>query len=217
MDRRKAIKLLAIACVKSTNVAAGPFFVDRDIPMRANLAEGKKGTPLVLRLRVGLLPDEAAKLKSGECAALAGAQVDVWHCDAKGIYSGFSQLGSNGRNFLRGYQLTDSAGEVTFKTIFPGWYPERTPHIHVKVRFPASGKTVTEATTQLFFEDAFTDSVYAANSAYARPGPRKVNNANDGLFSEEDPPLILRPEGKPGEKLEGMLALGIRQGEIHRG
>lgn len=68
------------------------------------------------------------------CSALAGAQVDVGQADAAGLYSDQSVENTVGQTFLRGYQITDSKGAVTFKTIIPGWYSGRTVHIHVMIR-----------------------------------------------------------------------------------
>jgi protocatechuate 3,4-dioxygenase beta subunit len=71
---------------------------------------------------------------SSGCSALAGAQVDVWHADAAGVYSDEAVKNTTGQTYLRGYQITDSNGVVTFKTVIPGWYSGRTIHIHVMIR-----------------------------------------------------------------------------------
>jgi protocatechuate 3,4-dioxygenase beta subunit len=80
---------------------------------------------------------------------------------------------------LRGTQLTDAAGKVSFATIYPGWYTGRTVHIHVKVH--VSGKEIH--TGQLFFDDTFTDTVYASNKPYSTRSTRTVRNANDSIYS----------------------------------
>ena len=98
-----------------------------DIRSDAASGEVKEGAPLDLVLAV-------SALRAGGCAPLAGAHVDIWHCVATGVYSGVEDPGYKtvGQTFLRGYQLTDDAGEVRFRTIYPGWYPGRAVHIHFK-------------------------------------------------------------------------------------
>ena len=84
------------------------------------------------------------------------------------------------RVFLRGYQVTDAEGRVRFTTIYPGAYPGRAVHIHFKVRPQASGRN-QDFTSQLYFDDAFTDRVHAA-AAYGGAASRRTRNARDGLY-----------------------------------
>src|SRR5256885_5362935 len=143
------------ACVLDPTLTRGPFWVDErlsrsDIRSDTNgraSPNPRPGVPLALRFAV-------SSFGASTCAPLAGALVDIWHCDAAGIYSDV-QGTSAGQNFLRGYQTTDASGVASFATIYPGWYTGRAVHIHVKVRLvdPAQ-KGTTEATTQIFFDDA---------------------------------------------------------------
>ncbi len=110
------------------------------------------------------------------CEALENAVVDIWHADAGGTYSGFED--GAGETFLRGAQVTDRDGIVEFKTIYPGWYPGRTTHIHAKVHVDKQ----TVLTTQLYFPDELSDEVFA-QAPYVSSG-RTVTNANDGIFDE---------------------------------
>ena len=80
---------------------------------------------------------------TGSCVPLTGAWVDIWHCNAVGIYSdessynpggGAGVVTTTGQRFLRGYQITHANREVKFTTIYPGWYMGRTIHIHVRIR-----------------------------------------------------------------------------------
>src|SRR5690606_428473 len=119
------------------------------------------------------------------CAALPGAQVDVWHCDANGVYSGVNDnnFGSTvGQQFLRGYQVTDAGGRAAFTTIYPGWYRGRTVHIHFKIRAAENGANY-EFTSQLYFDDTFTDQVYTREPYNAR-GDRGTRNEDDGIFRD---------------------------------
>jgi protocatechuate 3,4-dioxygenase beta subunit len=170
----------ALACVLSPKIEEGPFFVDERL-QRSDLTAGTArpgvagGTPLHLSLRV-------ETMRGAACAPLAGAHVDVWHADASGMYSDEAVLHTGGERFLRGYQVTDGNGTVRFTTIFPGWYPERTPHIHVKVRTYARGNVTSTFTSQLYFDEAVTDAVLARRS-YATRGHRDTTNAHDQLFN----------------------------------
>ena len=168
-----------LACVSSPRIEEGPFFVDEHL-RRSDLTAGTQrpgvagGTPLRLAIRV-----EA--IRGAACEPLAGAHVDVWHADASGLYSDESVLHTRGEQFLRGYQVTDSNGTVHFATIFPGWYPERTPHVHLKIR-TYSGDTVTSTfVSQLYFDEAVTDAILARRTYGAR-GKRDMTNARDQLF-----------------------------------
>src|SRR5207253_77450 len=110
---------------------------------RRDVREGRDGLPLTLVLTV-------VNTKSN-CAPLTGAAVEIWQCDAGGHYSEYSQPGYNGtgQTFLRGLQVTDANGQVTFQTIYPGWYAGRATHIHVEVF--VNGSTVK--TTQVAFPE----------------------------------------------------------------
>jgi len=167
------------ACIVTPAETEGPYFVDErlhrsDLTVDPSDGSVRPGTPLALTLTVA---------KAGSpCMALAGAQVDVWHCDAVGVYSDVPAENSSGRRFLRGYQVTDSAGTATFSTIYPGWYRGRAVHIHFKIRtFSGSTKTF-EFTSQVFFDDAISDEVYA-QSPYNTRGSRDTRNANDMVYT----------------------------------
>jgi protocatechuate 3,4-dioxygenase beta subunit len=142
----------------------------------------KEGVPLNLILRV-------SSVGSSACTPLAGAMVDVWHCDAAGVYS---DSGGNtaGKKFLRGHQLTDANGAVRFTTIYPGWYPGRAVHIHFKVRILAGPALGNEMTSQLYFDEAITDRVLA-RAPYSTHGNRTQRNSEDGLFRRGGGRLML--------------------------
>ena len=167
-------------CIASPSIEEGPYFIDDKLnrsDIRMDPATGKQtpGTPLELTLSV-------VAVGKNQCKPLAGAIVDVWHCDASGAYSEFKDphFGDyRGKKFLRGFQTTDSNGVVRFTTIYPGWYPGRAVHIHYKVRTP-DGK---EFTSQVFFDEKITDTVHAAQP-YKRPGKRQMN-VDDGIYREQ--------------------------------
>ena len=102
-----------------------------------------------------------------------------------GVYSGVTDrsFDTTGHDFLRGVQRTDANGAATFTTIYPGWYQGRTVHIHFKVRTDPDESTGTELTSQLFFDDAFTDTVFLAEP-YASKGIRTLRNDGDGIYQQ---------------------------------
>ena len=118
------------ACKVYPQETEGPYYLDLDL-LRSDITEGRAGTPLALVMQV---------VSATTCAPLKGVAVDVWHCDAAGVYSGYSgQLGgadTRGQTFLRGTQLTGDDGRVRFDTIYPGWYPGRTTHVYRDHRTP---------------------------------------------------------------------------------
>ncbi|MBH0184810.1 MAG: twin-arginine translocation pathway signal protein, partial [Nitrospira sp.] len=129
-----------------------------------------------------------------QCRPLSGAQVDVWHCDAMGIYSDVQDPWFNtiGRKFLRGHQMTDQRGEARFNTIYPGWYPGRTVHLHFKIRTGSSAGRSFDFTSQLYFDDTITDRVFSA-PPYVERGPRTSRNRQDRIFLYGGDRLMLTP------------------------
>jgi protocatechuate 3,4-dioxygenase beta subunit len=180
-------------CVVSPELTEGPYFVDENLnrfDIRADPTGGevKAGVPLELALRV-------LQVSGDGCLPLEGAQVDVWQCDALGVYSDVQDAGfdTTGQKFLRGYQLTDASGVARFLTIYPGWYQGRTVHIHFKVRSGADDGQSYEFTSQFFFDDALSDLVFE-HEPYAAKGARGTRNANDMIYQEAGSQLLLQPE-----------------------
>jgi protocatechuate 3,4-dioxygenase beta subunit len=166
-----------VSCVLAPEFTAGPFALDGD-KVRRDIRAGRPGLLLTLRTTV---------LDVSSCKPIRGAAVDIWHCDAGGTYSGFAQEGTAGRTFLRGIQKTDASGLAVFKTIYPGWYPGRAVHIHVRVY--VGGNVIH--TGQLFFPDAVTDAVYRRLPYRRRPN-RTTRNAEDSIFRNGGSRSLLR-------------------------
>jgi protocatechuate 3,4-dioxygenase beta subunit len=178
------------ACVVRPELTEGPYYVDEELnrsDLRGDPSDGsvRPGTLLALTFNVSSAAGNA-------CTPLAGAIVDVWHCDAAGVYSDVADGGFNsvGKKFLRGYQLTGNDGVAKFTTIYPGWYRGRAVHIHFKIRSSASSTSAYEFTSQLFFDDALTDEVHA-QEPYASKGRRDTRNAQDGIYSQGGSQLVL--------------------------
>jgi protocatechuate 3,4-dioxygenase beta subunit len=163
-----------IDCVLVPEMTEGPYYLDLDL-VRSDITEDRVGAPLALTIVVASVDG---------CSPIQDAAVDLWHCDAEGIYSGFVAAstgqgsGTDDSIFLRGTQLTDADGRVTFQTLYPGWYTGRTVHMHMKVH--VGGNQIH--TTQLFFDDAFTDQVYAATEPYTSRNNRDLLNSDDGIY-----------------------------------
>ncbi len=171
-------------CVVRPASTEGPYYVDEKLErsdIRSDPTDGtvKEGALLALTLNV-------SSIAKGACAPLSGAVVDVWQCDAAGVYSDAvdANFDTTGKKFLRGHQITDRKGVVTFTTIYPGWYPVRTPHIHYKIRSPASAPAAYEFTGQLYFEEGVSDRVYA-RAPYATMGKRTVSNVTDRIYNRD--------------------------------
>jgi protocatechuate 3,4-dioxygenase beta subunit len=170
----------AATCSTSPEMTEGPFYFDVD-SIRSDIREDREGAKLRLAVRVR----EAAA-----CTPIANAVVDIWHCDATGLYSGFesaSQGGAGGggeptdeETYLRGAQVTNSDGIVEFVTVYPGWYRGRTVHVHAKVHLDGSAVL----TTQFYFDEAVNTEVYEGEP-YASHSGRDVFNDSDGIFNEQ--------------------------------
>lgn len=160
-------------CMVAPELTAGPFYLDPDL-VRSDITEGRPGAAMDLALQV----------VTADCAPVAGARVDLWHCDAEGNYSGFARQGSDraentrGETFLRGTQFTGANGVASFRTIYPGWYQGRTTHFHYKVFL--DDRTVL--TSQIFLPDAVSAAVYSRFPPYnARSSRQKTFNRNDSI------------------------------------
>ncbi|MBW4622125.1 MAG: intradiol ring-cleavage dioxygenase [Cyanosarcina radialis HA8281-LM2] len=178
-------------CVIKPQQTEGPYFVDERLnraDIRSDPADGvvKEGVPLQLVFRV-------SQLSGNACTPLANAIVDIWHCDALGVYSDVSDpsFSTVGQKFLRGYQVTDANGIARFVTIYPGWYPGRAVHIHFKIRTSLTSGSGTEFTSQLYFDDALTDRVHA-QLPYATKRSGRQRNNSDGIFLDGGARLLLQ-------------------------
>jgi protocatechuate 3,4-dioxygenase beta subunit len=122
---------------------------------------------------------------SSSCAALSGYAIYLWHCDAAGEYSLY---GEPTESYLRGVQVTDSNGQVTFTTIFPGCYSGRYPHMHFEVFSSLAGATSGRAsvlTSQLAMPSDIASTVYAS-SGYSQSTSNlsKISISSDNVFGD---------------------------------
>ena len=160
------------------------------------------------RLALALMVNDVT---GGQCRPLEGATVDVWQCDAQGIYSGVQdgRVGFNtvGQKFLRGVQTTNAKGLALFTTIYPGWYPGRTVHIHFKVRAKAPAGAY-EFTSQWYFDEALNEKILA-DARYAKPGRRDTTNATDGIYKNSGGDQLLLAPLATADGLAASYAIGL--------
>ncbi len=187
-------------CVLTPQATEGPFYFNPN-QIRQNIVEDRVGAPLRMAVRVMRVDDG--------CAPLKDALVDLWHADAGGVYSGYPrQLGgldTSGETFLRGVQMTDADGIALFDTIYPGWYPGRTVHIHFKAHYGSN----TYVTSQFYFPDDFTDHVYSRTPYRDRPD-RTTRNANDSVLRGDPAESnLLASVTEDGDGYFGTITIGV--------
>ena len=180
------------SCVVRPEQTEGPYFVDEKLN-RSDL----RGDPSDKSLRPGVplrLEFQVSRIGGTACAALSGAIIDVWHCDAQGVYSDVRdpRFDTRGKKFLRGYQLTNSNGVASFQTIYPGWYEGRAVHIHFKIRTQSGSNRAQEFTSQLYFDESINDQVFKQQPYSAKSGRRVSNNA-DFIYQRGGKELLLIP------------------------
>ena len=196
------------ACIVTPAQTEGPYFVDeklKRVDIRPDPATGKAsvGAPLDLEVRV-------YRVANGTCTPYQNAVVDIWQCDAMGLYSDVKDMNgffdTAGQKFLRGYQVTDGAGVAKFTTVYPGWYQGRSVHIHFKVRSSLEARA-TEFTSQLYFDDAFSDKVFTRAPYNTKTGSR-TSNERDGIFRQGGKQLTLAVAER-GAGYHGVFEIGV--------
>ena len=205
------------ACIVSPELTEGPYFVDEQLnrsDIRADSSTGaaKEGVPLQLTMRV-------SNVSTSGCTPLEGAMVDIWHCDARGVYSGVSDssqgFDTQDENFRRGYQSTDATGAAQFTTIYPGWYSGRAVHIHFKVRADGTDGQSYEFTSQLFFDPASWEQVYAREPYAGKAGQPDTPNEADGIYRGGDQLTLELTEA--GEGYAAILDIGMELSDTSAG
>lgn len=184
-----------LSCILSPEQTEGPYYIANEA-IRRNITDGHRGTPLLLRTFV---------VSASTCKPIKNAAVDVWHADAAGVYSGFGQ-GSDNSTFMRGIQRTNAKGLALFRTIYPGWYPGRAVHIHVKVHL---GGNVVH-TGQLYFPDSITDAVYRKAPYSSRPN-RTTRNGGDAIYRNGGKRSQLTVRKSSGGVYVATITMGVQR------
>jgi protocatechuate 3,4-dioxygenase beta subunit len=203
-------------CVVRPELTIGPYFVDEQLErsdIRTNSSDNsvKEGIPLTLNINITSASDNS-------CTPIEGAQVDIWHCDAVGVYSGVSDPNADttGQDFLRGFQRTDANGAVQFQTIYPGWYSGRAVHIHFTIRTKGAQGEDYQFTSQFFFDETLTDQVHA-QEPYASKGERNTRNSSDNIFLRGGDQLLLNLQGDTANGFIGSMSIGLDLTDIEAG
>lgn len=191
------------SCVLTPELTDGPYYLDVD-QIRRDITEDRLGVQTTVAVTLVRMPG---------CTPLADVPIDLWHADAEGHYSGVAgQPGDDGdaaaaATFLRGTQVTDRAGLAEFVTIFPGWYPGRVTHMHLKAHLDGE----REVATQLFFPAEITSDVYASG-LYADRGEADTSLAEDMVIGGDaaDLTALTLRVTRAGDGLTGTIVLGVR-------
>ncbi|MBO9539088.1 protocatechuate 3,4-dioxygenase [bacterium] len=173
---------------------------------RKDISEGISGLPMRLSLRI---------TRADACTPVPNASVDVWHASPAGYYSAFpagsicnpSSTDAQAEHFCRGVQSTDANGVVDFDSVFPGWYPGRTTHVHFIVRVGDQAYL----TSQLFYDDALSDEIFSAHPDYrGRPRRDTTNQTDAVLVGRELDPFLLRTARMADGALQAWKTITLR-------
>lgn len=203
-----ATRAAAVAgtCSLTATETQGPYpllaILSNSAMVRSDIREDRTGMPLTVNLVI----------QDAGCTPVSGAAVYIWHCDKDGLYSGYSSSGNAGqagKTYLRGIQVTDAAGAVSFTTIYPGWYTGRITHIHVQVYLNDNLAVTATATTQLAFPPAVTTAVYGT-ALYTRGQNTSVTSfAADNVFSDGTGTELVTVSGDTASGFSASLTINI--------
>ncbi|TEA10707.1 hypothetical protein C8034_v008901 [Colletotrichum sidae] len=218
-------------CILTPEVTKGPYVWPQSQTLRQDMSEDQPGVPLYLDIGV---------LNVNTCTPMEDVLVDLWHCNATGSYSSFVNrdpntpfeelleqlnvtigpdldLHTDDTTWLRGMWPTDSNGIMEMKTVFPGFYIERTIHIHAQVHTDwsvrSNGTVVASnvvSTGQIFFDEDLSRQIMALEPYVSHTEINRTTNAVDSIFAQElagnwNPNMVVEPlDGEDVTK--GMVA-----------
>lgn len=198
------------ACVLTERYTLGPcYFHPGDY--RQDISDGEKGLPMIL----------AFKVVDNNCVPIPNVDVDVWHCNAEGLYSGNSTNSTNAQDFdpefctledaraleskwFRGVQRSNADGVVYFFSCFPGWYPGRTTHVHVKI----VRDNMDVLITQFCFGDAISNDIYLHHPDYTGIA-KDTTNSGDFAFAENHDSYTMRTTLNPDGSITATMVITI--------
>ncbi len=192
----------AESCGLTPSFTSGPCRVPA--PTRRDVSEGMAGLPMRLSLRV---------VRAGSCEPVPNAEVEVWHAGPGGNYSGFApgsfcnrtDSGGSAARYGRGVQVTDASGRVDFDSVFPGWYPGRTVHLHYTVR--VGGQEAL--TSQLVFDDRLSAEITGSHPDYRGRATPDTTNDEDGIAGQAGQ-LTLQTARRSDGALHAWKTIGLR-------
>jgi protocatechuate 3,4-dioxygenase beta subunit len=190
-------------CIATLARTQGPCHTN-DVPVRRDMTEGVAGLPMRLSLRI---------VDASTCTPIENADVEIWHVNAQGVYSGRAagmcnagETAAQAASFLRGRQISDNDGIVSFLSVYPGWYPGRTVHVHMRILLGEAELLIT----QLLFDDALSDIIFAGHPDYRARPSRDTMNGDDGVFPAGDvAAYIFDVEKLDGGILQASYAIGV--------
>lgn len=197
------------SCVLIPEETQGPYpllaILSNSAMVRQDITEGKTGVPLTISLKIIDI--------NNSCTPISNAAVYIWHCDKDGHYSGYSSNhnGGNysGQTFMRGIQVTDSDGIVTFTAVYPGWYAGRITHVHFQIYLNDNLTVTATATSQLAFPADVTTAVYNS-SLYTKGQNTSVTSfSQDNIFSDGTTYQMVSIEGDTTNGYVASLTVGI--------
>jgi protocatechuate 3,4-dioxygenase beta subunit len=196
----------------ASQMAEGPYWIDarrNRASLTAGITSGSVMTGTTMSLTIQLYDNNGPTYSSNPAHDV---QVDIWHCDANGVYSGIAACNTLGEDFLRGYQVTNSEGRVTFTTIYPGWHEGRATHICLRARvYDSLGNTTYNFVSRLFFDDGFSDEIYLM-APYNLRGSRDTRNNSDMIYRGANTPPLVTAEyttAETGTELVAEVAIGL--------
>jgi hypothetical protein len=183
-----------VECAEKPQQTLGPF-PNKSQLERSDIRSGQAGAALRLRMRVASVFG---------CLPVPGATVELWQCNAAGDYSEYVDFGTADQNWLRGFQVTDGSGVVEFVTIYPGWYPGRSVHVHIRVK--RTGRP--DFVSQLYFDDVFSDGVLG-QAPYTSHAGTRPRNEQDGIFVGDGGPQLMLDVQSKGSELQASFDVNV--------
>ena len=198
-------------CITTATEVEGPYPYpggEMTNPLnRVDITEGQAGVPLALTLKV--------VNSNNSCSVVENARVDIWYCNKDGYYSGYGNqtggtLGTQsytGQTWMRGYQTTDTNGQVQFTGIYPGWYMGRATHIHFEVFVNG----MLKKTGQMALNETVSDVVHVS-TLYAAHGINSMRNSQDGIFNNSTTDLAnetITPTGSISAGYAASYTIGV--------
>ncbi len=196
----------AASCMLLCQTTEGPCTAATED--RQDVSEGMGGLPVRLALKF---------VEAETCEPIEGAVVEIWHTQRTGVYSGVTPSGAfcygndpdaENHLYFRGSQTTDAQGRVDFDTCFPGWYVGRAIHIHFRVYLGGD----IYLTSQVFFDESLTESIFTTHPAYSEFGQPDTVNSSDNIIGGVDDisPYVLDTARMPDGAMLASKVIAVR-------